>query len=124
MLEEVHVPVQASHEGRDQAGTGKYHGPTSRVWKDTMDLLLESGKNTETTSRVRKDTMDLLLEYRSIPWTSFESTERYHGPTSRVQKDTMGLLLEYGKIRGEFKNKCDSSNISVQRRLAKKLHNI
>ncbi len=27
-------------------------------------------------------------------------------------------------VRGEFKNKCDSSNISVQRRLANKLDKI
>jgi hypothetical protein len=58
-------------KGGYQAGTGKCHGPTSRV---------------------RKDAVDLLLEYGKIPWTYFESTERYHGPTSRLRKDSMDLL--------------------------------
>ncbi len=33
-----------------------------------------------------------------MPWTYFESKERYHGPISIVWKDTMDLLLEYGKM--------------------------
>ncbi len=32
--------------------------------------------------------------------------------------------LDLQTVRGEFKNKCDSSNISVQRRLANKLDKI
>ncbi len=51
--------------------TERYHGPTSRVRKDTMDLLLEYGKNHEPSSGVLKDTMDLFLEYRKKPWTYF-----------------------------------------------------
>jgi hypothetical protein len=34
------------------------------------------------------------------------------------------LILLDSLLRGEFKNKCDSSNISVQRRLANKLDKI
>ncbi len=45
--------------------TEKYHGPISRV---------------------RKDTIGLLLEYGKIPWTYFESTERYHGPNKEYEK--------------------------------------
>jgi hypothetical protein len=41
--------------------TERYHGPTSRVWKDCMDP----------TFRAQKDTMDLLIEYGMIPWTYF-----------------------------------------------------
>jgi hypothetical protein len=54
------------------------------------------------TSRVLKDTMDLLLEYRKIPWTYFERMERCHGTTSGVRKDTMDLLPQYGKIPWAF----------------------
>jgi hypothetical protein len=47
----------------------------------------------------------------------------YSLPTSKAVDKWIDLDLKH-YIRGEFKNKCDSSNISVQRLLAKKLQNI
>jgi hypothetical protein len=47
----------------------RYHGPSSRVQKDAMDLLLAyENKYHGPISKVQKDTMGQLLEYRKIPW--------------------------------------------------------
>jgi hypothetical protein len=43
----------------------RYYGPTSRIWTDTMGLLLEIKESyNEPTSGVGKNTMGLLLEYK------------------------------------------------------------
>jgi hypothetical protein len=42
--------------------------------------------------------MDLLREYAKMPWTYFESTERYPVPTSRAGKDAMDLLRSLEEV--------------------------